>query len=172
MHTATRFIEMDVGHRVPLHGSKCRHIHGHRYKVEMTIRGDLKVDGAEQGMVQDFGFMKSILEREVHDTFDHGLALYIDDPLVKLFHRDLSGKEWLICQELIKAGKRYVMMPVVTFGEPTKLIVCEGAPTAENLAFWFYDRCQNEMEAWGRTERITKMRVWETPNCFADYMPE
>ena len=35
-----RYVETDTGHRVPNHKSKCRHMHGHRYRFEAEIEGD------------------------------------------------------------------------------------------------------------------------------------
>ena len=34
-----RWIETDTGHRVPNHKSKCRNIHGHRYRWEVELEG-------------------------------------------------------------------------------------------------------------------------------------
>ena len=36
-----RYVETDTGHRVPNHKSKCRHMHGHRYRFEAEIEGDV-----------------------------------------------------------------------------------------------------------------------------------
>ncbi|RDS98986.1 6-carboxytetrahydropterin synthase QueD, partial [Burkholderia contaminans] len=37
----TRKLEFDAGHRIPDHRSQCRNLHGHRYVLEVTLRGDL-----------------------------------------------------------------------------------------------------------------------------------
>ena len=39
--TIKRFVETDTGHRVPNHKSKCKHMHGHRYRWEAVIEGDI-----------------------------------------------------------------------------------------------------------------------------------
>ena len=39
--TIRRYVETDTGHRVPNHKSKCRHLHGHRYRFEAEIEGDV-----------------------------------------------------------------------------------------------------------------------------------
>ena len=36
-----RYVETDTGHRVPNHKSKCKHLHGHRYRFEAEIEGDV-----------------------------------------------------------------------------------------------------------------------------------
>ena len=42
----TKVIEIDMGHRVPNHKSKCKNLHGHRYRFEVAVNGEL---AAEQG---------------------------------------------------------------------------------------------------------------------------
>ena len=37
----TRRLEFDAGHRIPDHASQCRHLHGHRYALEVTLSGDI-----------------------------------------------------------------------------------------------------------------------------------
>ena len=90
MFEISKQIELDCGHRVPLHESKCKNLHGHRYVVEMTIWGPLVEAGAESGMVKDFGFMKKMLMDVVHDIYDHCLIMQFSDPLVKLLVNDLN----------------------------------------------------------------------------------
>ena len=52
----TRRLEFDAGHRIPHLKSQCRHLHGHRYALEVTLSGEIiQVEGvSEQGMVMDF----------------------------------------------------------------------------------------------------------------------
>ena len=63
----TRRLEFDAGHRIPHHESQCRHLHGHRYAIEVTVSGDVIVDDRdpEQGMVADFGEIKALVEESV-----------------------------------------------------------------------------------------------------------
>ena len=51
-----RWVETDTGHRVPNHSSKCRHMHGHRYRWEAELEGDVvtKRGVSEEGMLIDF----------------------------------------------------------------------------------------------------------------------
>ena len=68
----TRKLEFDAGHRIPDHRSQCRNLHGHRYVLEVTLRGDLvDTEGApDRGMVMDFADLKAIVGA-VLDPFDH-----------------------------------------------------------------------------------------------------
>ena len=63
-----RYIETDTGHRVPNHKSKCRHFHGHRYRWEAEIEGEVvTVAGAsDEGMLIDFGDVSAILTEFIH----------------------------------------------------------------------------------------------------------
>jgi 6-pyruvoyltetrahydropterin/6-carboxytetrahydropterin synthase len=81
--TVTRFVDIDAGHRVARHESKCRHLHGHRYRLTATIQGLVKDDDSpEHGMVIDFTRVKEAL-MQVHDLWDHRFLLGVDDPLSK-----------------------------------------------------------------------------------------
>ena len=70
-----RYVETDTGHRVPNHKSKCRHMHGHRYRFEAEIEGDVvQVAGvSEEGMLMDFSDISTILTKVVHDVIDLSL---------------------------------------------------------------------------------------------------
>ena len=49
--TITRRLEFDAGHRIPHHDGQCRHLHGHRYAIELTVSGDvLETPGAAAGL--------------------------------------------------------------------------------------------------------------------------
>jgi|Deesub1362B_J571_1020462.scaffolds.fasta_scaffold00037_113 6-pyruvoyltetrahydropterin/6-carboxytetrahydropterin synthase len=59
----------DAAHQVPKHPGKCSNIHGHTYKLEVCVKGELN----EMGMVIDFGDMKKIVKSEIIDVLDHKL---------------------------------------------------------------------------------------------------
>lgn len=73
--TLTKEIQFDAGHRVPAHRSKCRHPHGHRYRVVVEAEGP--VPGS--GMVVDFGVLKQWMTEEIHDRYDHAFIVDTDD---------------------------------------------------------------------------------------------
>ena len=65
----TSRLEFDAGHRIPDHQSQCRHLHGHRYAIEVTLSGEIiKADGLPvNGMVMDFADVKRIAKAHVVD---------------------------------------------------------------------------------------------------------
>lgn len=171
MHEINRTIEIDAGHRIPDHESKCFAIHGHRYRIELGISSDrVHTSGPEKGMVKDFGFLKSVMMQKIHDVCDHSLMLHINDPILLSF---VTNKELdILSYELEETplfkplATRFdicnVIMPIV---------VCSFVPTAENLAHAWYDAVGTEiMESTGLLPSYLK--VWETPNSTATYRPE
>lgn len=79
MYTISKEIQFDAGHRVPLHASKCKNPHGHRYRVVAHINGELITEGPESGMVRDFSTVKELLTKFVHDVYDHGFIIHVED---------------------------------------------------------------------------------------------
>ena len=79
-----RYVETDTGHRVPNHKSKCSHMHGHRYRFEAEIEGDIvDVEGvSEEGMLIDFSDVSVILNEYIHDVIDHAFVVYEKDELL------------------------------------------------------------------------------------------
>ena len=143
-----RFVETDTGHRVPNHKSKCRHMHGHRYRFEAEIEGDV-VDApgvSEEGMLMDFSDVNSILMTHVHDIIDHAFVVYEGDMLARS-----------AC-ELMGDGHRTVVVPFI--------------PTAENLAKWAFEQVEPHIKtSYGNKLRLVAMHVRETPKSTASWYP-
>lgn len=83
----SKSIEFCAAHRVLTHGGKCRHAHGHRWKVTVYVDGDV----ASDGMVLDFGILSAVLRARVHDRLDHGTVLDRTDPLAALLFKEDPG---------------------------------------------------------------------------------
>ena len=142
----TKNVEWDMGHRVPNHKSKCRNPHGHRYRLELTLAGDL-IDTpghSSEGMVFDFGDVKRVMTERVHDVVDHGFMLYDGDEQLKQFFEATKDE-----------GFRYLVVPFI--------------PTAENIAKWCHDQLADQFP---EGVCIVNCRIFETPNSWADYKPE
>ena len=87
MLTVQREFEWDMGHRVTNHKSLCRNPHGHRYKMLVEIAGYVsdQAGDSSQGMVLDFGDLKSLITNEVVDKYDHSFMYWLEDPIMKAF---------------------------------------------------------------------------------------
>lgn len=140
----TRRLEFDAGHRIPDHASQCRHLHGHRYALEVTLSGDvIRADGSPvNGMVMDFSEVKAIAKTHVVDAWDHAFLVYRGDHAVADFLAGMPGH---------------------------KTVVLDVVPTAENLAalaFRILDPLYHD--SYGNHLRLERVRLFETPNCWAD----
>ena len=173
MHQIMRKIGIDAGHRLPSHGSKCRHIHGHRYEIEalcVSASGDLHKKGEEAGMVLDFGFLKDEMMSIIDARCDHGLILSLRDvdALKMMCPEGIDFEAWVGCLSNEITAQGYALTENTKLS--TKLYVMSSDPTAENLAEHWFKMLAPAIEA--RSENRAKlswMRVWETPNCYAEY---
>ena len=64
----------DASHRLLHYEGKCRNLHGHRWRVEVWLRGE---PDAKTGILVDFNVIREVVER-----FDHQVILNRDDPMV------------------------------------------------------------------------------------------
>lgn len=137
----TRRIEIDMGHRVPNHKSKCRNLHGHRYAIEVGVFGPIQTSSgnSDEGMVIDFGDLKDLLRSEIDAKFDHAFMMFEGDSLADTF-RGLKDQ-------------RIVFVPFV--------------PTAENFARHIFDLLSPKIGALGL--HLASVKVWETPSSVAFY---
>ena len=140
----TRRLEFDAGHRIPNHESRCRHLHGHRYALEVTLSGEVIATpgSAREGMVMDFSEIRTIAQRELVDRWDHAFLAWREDGAVVDFLATLPEHR------------------TVLFDRP---------PTAEHLAstaFAVLDRAYRD--EYGNHLRLERVRIYETPNCWAD----
>lgn len=190
----TREIGIDMGHRVPTHGSKCRNLHGHRYHLELTARGTLQTGtGVEAGMVTDFSFLKELLMNMVDARCDHTLCLWRHDPVLeKLAYQDWSGlykrlfdtseadpDYWLtgpVTVEVMDADIEANGYVRLLGHEDVAIYVVPFIPTAEELARHWYgqlakvlDERKSELAPLLDSVHLSKLVVWETPNCRAQY---
>jgi 6-pyruvoyltetrahydropterin/6-carboxytetrahydropterin synthase len=143
-----RYIETDTGHRVPNHKSKCRHFHGHRYRWEAEIEGEVvTVAGAsDEGMLIDFGDVSAILTEFIHDVVDHAFLVYEKD------------EQALAALAMMGDDHRTVILPFV--------------PTAENLAKWAFDEVAPRIQSrYGNVLRLAAFHVRETPKSWATWRP-
>jgi len=140
----TRRLEFDAGHRIPNHNSQCKHLHGHRYAIEISLSGEvIATEGqSEQGMVMDFSDVKRIAKERVVDVWDHAFLVYREDKVVCDFLAGLPGH---------------------------KTVVLNVVPTAENLARIAFDLLNPAYkDTYGNHLRLEQVRIYETPNCWAD----
>jgi 6-pyruvoyltetrahydropterin/6-carboxytetrahydropterin synthase len=137
----TRRFEWDAAHRLPDHEGLCSNIHGHRYAAEVTCSS---VDGIDDaGMVVDFSLLKDIIGKFIDEHWDHACLLYGRD------------KHPAVC-----AIRESEDMKVYLFTRP---------PTVEIIVHTLVDIVVHRLAARGLV--VTRVKVWETPNCSAEWVP-
>ena len=142
--TITRRLEFDAGHRIPHHDGQCRHLHGHRYAIELTVSGDvLEMPGAaDDGMVLDFGDIKRLANEHLVNLWDHAFLVAKEDQAVVAFLASMPNH---------------------------KTVILDRVPTVENLAHAAFVILEPIFaEAFHGRLRLSSIRLYETPNCWAD----
>jgi len=140
----TRRLEFDSGHRIPNHDGQCKHLHGHRYAIEVTLTGEVAnhPGKADDGMVLDFGDIKRLTNQYVVDLWDHAFLVAKEDEALVAFLATLPNH---------------------------KTVVMEQVPTVENLAHAAFAILQPVFsKSFGGRLELSTLRLYETPNCWAD----
>lgn len=81
MFRATKDIAFCFGHRLMDYDGKCRHLHGHNGRAEITV-ASAKLDAL--GMVADFSEMRRRIGGWIDRTLDHKMLMFHGDPLVAI----------------------------------------------------------------------------------------
>ena len=142
----TRRLEFDAGHRIPDHKSQCRHLHGHRYTLEITLSGKVidKSGDAANGMVMDFSQVKDLAKQHLVDAWDHAFLAFAGDKAIVDFLTSLPDH---------------------------KTVILDRVPTAKNLAQIAFE-CLDTVyrDTYGNQLQLHQVRLYETPNCWADVL--
>lgn len=139
MISVTKKFTFDAGHRLSNYDGKCRHLHGHTYKCEITVACKV-LDN--KGMVIDFGDLKKIYNETVDAKFDHKMILQTGDPINQKIGKALEGFK-----------SQFNSIVWVTYN-----------PTAEKMAKDIFEMVNNKIQKIGRGLGVTKVVLYETPN--------
>lgn len=140
--TVTKEFTFDCAHMLSNHKGVCSNLHGHTYRLEVTASSELIKEGSSQGMVVDFGDLKSIVKELVVDKFDHSF----------IFWEGGSEAEKAIARVVEDNGMR-----IVKFKE---------RPTAENIAMYIIKTLNEYLK--DSFIKIVKVKLYETPTSFAE----
>lgn len=82
----TKEFRFEGAHSLLNYDGKCKHIHGHSYILYVTVKGKINIDSSspKTGMVVDFSDLKSIVNKNIVDIFDHALVLNKKSPITDL----------------------------------------------------------------------------------------
>ncbi len=67
----TKIFNFEGAHSLPNHDGKCASLHGHSYKLEVSIFGEVIKTGPKEGMVMDFADLSKIVNEEIISKLDH-----------------------------------------------------------------------------------------------------
>lgn len=140
----TREFSFEMSHVLRNYDGPCRNVHGHSYRLFVTLSGIPvnDADNPKNGMVMDFTELKSIVLSRIVDQFDHSVVISRD------FDREKRG-----------------MMENI-FGNT---VVVDYQPTCENLVADFASRLINEMPA---GIMLHSLRLYETAKSYAEWFAE
>ena len=138
----TKHFDFEMAHALYGYDGKCKNVHGHSYKLFVTIIGQPINDkkNVKNGMVLDFGDLKKIVKQEIVDVFDHATVLNQNSP-----HIDLA--------EQIRPHSPNV-------------ILVDYQPTSENMIVDFANMIKNKLP---KSVTLHSLKLYETSNSYAEW---
>lgn len=138
----TKEFSFETGHALYGYDGKCRNVHGHSYKLSVTVVGKpIEEAGAVKlGMVIDFGDLKKIVKEEVVDPFDHATVFNRNTP-----HLELA-------RELETRGH--------------KVILADYQPTSENMVIDFAQKISAKLPD---HIELHSLKLRETATAYAEW---
>jgi len=135
----TKQFKMEMAHALHGYDGLCKNIHGHSYKLWVTLRGVVKDEPGHKkdGMVLDFSLLKKMVKPLIIDKFDHSLVLNANSPHANI---DLSAFE--------------------------KVFFLPYQPTSENLVNDFANIIRKQLP---KHIELYKLVLSETANSFAEW---
>ena len=138
----TKQFSFETGHALYGYDGKCKNVHGHSYKLSVTVIGTPILDNSNVkfGMVIDFTDLKKIVREEIVDLFDHATVFNKNTPHVEL------------ANELSNRGHHVILV--------------DYQPTSENMVIDFAkkigDRLPNNVQ-------LHSLKLQETESSFAEW---
>jgi 6-pyruvoyltetrahydropterin/6-carboxytetrahydropterin synthase len=141
----TKEFTFETGHALYGYDGKCRNVHGHSYKLSVTVIGTPITDKnhVKFGMVIDFGDLKQIVKEEVVDPFDHATVFNKHTPHIEL------------ARELEARGH--------------KVIFAGYQPTSENMVADFAAKITDRLPG---NIRLHSLQLRETATAYAEWHAE
>ncbi|MFC7356229.1 6-pyruvoyl tetrahydropterin synthase family protein [Jejudonia soesokkakensis] len=139
----TKQFSFETGHALYGYDGKCRNVHGHSYRLSVTVIGTPISDtsNVKYGMVIDFSDLKKIVKEDIVDVFDHATVFNKNTPHVELA-KELSDRGHSV---LLVDYQPTSEMMVIDFAEKIKIRLPKNITlhslrlqeTATSYAEWF-----------------------------------
>ncbi|AWH84363.1 6-carboxytetrahydropterin synthase QueD [Flavobacterium album] len=138
----TKQFTFETGHALYGYDGKCKNVHGHSYKLSVTVIGTPITDSGNVkfGMVIDFGDLKKIVKEEIVDVFDHATVFNQNTPHIEL------------ANELKDRGHHVILV--------------DYQPTSENMVIDFADKIKKRLPS---SIALHSLKLQETETSFAEW---
>lgn len=138
----TKQFNFETGHALFGYDGKCKNVHGHSYKLSVTVIGEPITDtnNVKYGMVIDFGDLKKIVKEEVVDIFDHATVFNKNTPHIEL------------AKELQDRGHHVILV--------------DYQPTSENMVIDFAAKISARLP---QSIQLHSLKLQETETSFAEW---
>lgn len=138
----TKQFNFETGHALYGYDGKCKNVHGHSYKLNVTVIGQPINDAnhVKFGMVIDFGDLKKIVKEEIVDKFDHATVFNKNTP-----HLELA-------KELQKRDH--------------SVILVDYQPTSEMMVIDFAEKIKSRLP---KNIQLHSLKLQETETSFAEW---
>jgi 6-pyruvoyltetrahydropterin/6-carboxytetrahydropterin synthase len=138
----TKEFSLESAHALWGYDGKCREVHGHSYRLFVTIKGEPITDENDPklGMVMDFGELKSIVAREITDRLDHSFVMR-RTPEAEALAQSMESQF-------------------------TNVILVDYQPTCENMLADFAARLQKALP---ERVKLYSLRLHETATSYAEW---
>jgi len=137
----TKEFHFEMAHALWNYDGKCKYVHGHSYKLSVTVLGSPidNWENSKNGMVMDFGDLKRIVKEQIVDIQDHALLL----------SHKVPDKDSLKNQQMYE-----------------KCIFTDYQPTCENMLVDFAHRLQTNLPP---HVKLYSLRLQETATSYAEW---
>ncbi|MDR0606655.1 MAG: 6-carboxytetrahydropterin synthase [Bacteroidales bacterium] len=140
----TKLFTFEMAHALKGHDGLCSNIHGHSYKLRVTVVGNTvdNSDSPKDGMLIDFADLKHIVKKSIVDKYDHALVLNSTTDMTVL--------------NMLK-------------GHYDKIVIVDYQPTSEQMLMDFANILQQELPS---TINLYSLRLSETETSYAEWFAE
>jgi len=141
----TKIFTFETAHVLYNYDGKCKNMHGHSYKLFVTVKGTpiQDLDNHKNGMVVDFGDIKKIVKEEIIDLWDHSVLINALSP-----HKELG-------ENLEQQGHR--------------VIYCPFQPTCENMLLEIAQKIKSKLP---QSVSLAYLKLHETENSYGEWLAE
>lgn len=135
----TKEFHFEMSHCLNNYDGACKNIHGHSYKLFVTLRGEPSRDknSSSYGMVMDFTHLKKMVKENILDVFDHSLVIERNSPFIESI-KQIATKKNIVdfqptCENLVLYFKKQIEPLLPQNVELYKMVLYE---TASSCAEW------------------------------------